>query len=61
MRFLADAADILKLELLTRRAVRGDQRALRRGDRPPKMDLDAACWALEKWASARHADCGRRA
>ena len=22
------------------------------------MDLDAACCALEKWASARHADCG---
>ena len=56
-----EAADILKLELLTGAQMRGDQRASRRGDRSPKMDLDAACCALEKWASARHADCGPRA
>ena len=51
-----EAADILKLELLTGPGAERS-RAPRRGDRSPKMDLDAACWALEKWASARHADC----
>ena len=56
-----EAADILKLELLTGAQVRRDQRASRRGDRSQQMDLDAACLTLEEWAAARHADCGPRA
>jgi integrase len=55
-----EAADILKLELLTG-ARCGEISGLRRGDRPPKKDVDAACGALEEWASTRHADCGPRA
>ena len=43
-----EAADILKLELLTGAQMRGDQRASRRGDRSPKMDLDAACLRARK-------------
>ena len=42
-----EAADILKLELCPA-PMRRDRRASGRGDRPPKMDLDAACLALEK-------------
>ena len=41
-----------------RRAMRGDCRASRRGDRSPEMDLDAACRPLEKWPSAGDANCG---
>jgi hypothetical protein len=47
--------------VVDRRQMRRDQRAPRRGDRSPKMDLDTARCALEKWASARHPDCGPRA
>ncbi len=50
-----EAADILKLELLLG-ARCGEISGLRRGDRSPYVGLDVACWALEEWASARHAD-----